>query len=87
MFQAGAADRDQWLEESRVFGYLFGGNGGLHCEYICLNVPGGNHHEIRGKRIQFHIVLTISFRTLPGSAAGRINLSLYFQSHEISLIR
>jgi len=63
MFRAGAGNRDQRLEEFHVFGYLFGGNGGLHREYIRLNVPGDNHHEVRGKRIQFHIVLTISFRT------------------------
>jgi len=51
MFQAGAADRDQRLEEFCVFGYLFEGNGGLHCEYIHLNVPGDNHPEVRGKQI------------------------------------
>ena len=59
IFQAGTADRDQQL---RVFGNFFVGNGGLHREYIRLNVAGDNHHEVREKRIQFHTVLTISFR-------------------------
>jgi hypothetical protein len=58
MFQAEAVDRDQQFEE---FG-IFGGNGGLRCGYIRLDVAGDNHHKIRGRRIRFRITLTRSFR-------------------------
>jgi len=45
IFQAGVADGDQQFE---VFS-VFGGNRELCHRYICLNVAGGNHHNIRGR--------------------------------------
>jgi hypothetical protein len=57
IFQAGVADGDQRFEE---FG-VFGGNGELRRRYICLNVAGDNHHNIRGRWMQFRITLTRSF--------------------------